>query len=315
MTSKENRQINTQRAILDIISPMDHEIMMRYIDIMCDRYRFMSMNYIGESILGRGIPMITLGNGKKQVMYIGAFSGADHICSMLLLRFINEYCEVKKRGGRIYNYSIEYLFATRRICVIPMLNVDGVDININGVSEDNILKERILSMNNGRRFTEWKANSRGVSLNKNFNFEFSKYKTEATGRGICSGAPQDFCGECPESEPEVGALCSNIRYCDDLKATVAIGSGGEKIFYRTEKVTPIRGKSIAEALSRACGYRLQDSAEGEDTYGSFFGWCIEELGIPSFEILCGKKNERYPETYFELYARLREILFTLPAII
>jgi g-D-glutamyl-meso-diaminopimelate peptidase len=301
--------------MLELEAPMGYELMMRYIDIMCDRYRAMSMNYIGESIFGRGIPMLTLGNGKKQVMYIGGLSGKDTLSAMMLLRFVNEYCEIKNRGGRIYNYSVDYLFATRRVCVIPMLNTDGAEININGVSEENIMRERLLSMNGGDDFSQWSANGRGVSLNRNFNCGFAEYKSAANTAGLCTGAPDGYCGECPESEPETGALCSNIRYSGDLKAALSISQGGERILYKTKDKTPVRGKSLAEAMSRMSGYKLQSEDDLTDTYGSFFGWCAEELSIPAFDIRCGKVGTKYPETYFELYARVREILFTLPALI
>ena len=315
MNLKDKQQINTQRAMLELSSPMDYELMMRYIDILCDRYKFLSMNYIGESIHGRGIPMLTLGNGKKQVVYAGAFSGVEHICATVLLRFINEYCEVKKSRGRIYNYSIDYLFATRRICVIPMLNADGVDICINGVSEDNVLKERLISMNGGARFTDWRANGRGVSLDRNFNSDFLKYRALSAEQGICSGSSVGFCGEYPESEPEVGALCSNIRFSGDVRAAISLRLGGERIYYRTEQGAPVMTKSIAKAISRASGYKLQDAEDNERAWGSFFGWCIDELKVPAFDICCGRENPKYPDTYFELYSRLRETLFTLPALI
>ena len=315
MNLKDKQQINTQRAMLELSSPMDYELMMRYIDILCDRYNFLSMNYIGESILGRGIPMLTLGNGKKQVVYVGTFSGGEHICATVLLRFINEYCEVKKSRGRIYNYSIDYLFETRRICVIPMLNTDGVDICINGVSEDNVLKERLITMNGGSRFEDWCANGRGVSLDRNFNSDFLRYRAKSAEQGICSGTSCGFCGEYPESEPETGALCSNIRYSGDVKAAIALGLGGEKVYYRTEQKCPIMAKSVAQVISRASGYKLQDDMDSEKACGSFFGWCIDELDIPAFGIFCGDEVSKYPSTYFEIYSRLREVLFTLPALI
>ena len=315
MELKGNRQINTQRAMLDLISPMDYCLMMKYIDILCDRYKFLTMNYIGESILGRGIPMLTLGNGKKQVVYVSTFSGNEHVCASALLRFVNEYCEVKKSRGRIYNYSIDYLFATRQICVIPMLNPDGVDICINGVADDNVLKERLLTMNCGPRFADWRANGRGVSLDRNFNSSFLKYRALSAEQGICSGASFGFCGEYPESEPEVGALCSNIRFSGDVKAAISLGLGCERIYYRNEQSTPVMAKSLAQAISRASGYKLQNEDDNERAYGSFFGWCIEELDIPAFGICCGREDTKYPYTYFDIYSRLRETLFVLPALI
>ena len=311
MTDKE---INTQRAMLDIITPTDHEIMMKYLNIMCDRYKFMSLTYIGESILGKGIPMVGLGEGKKQIVYVGAHSGKDWLGSAALIRFINEYCEIKKSGGRIYNYSIDYLFATRRICVIPMLNPDGVDININGVGEDNILKERILSMRQKRDFSDWEANARGVSLQRNYSGGFLERRALSERDGIISGAPRGYGGEAPESEPEIGALCAALRFSGELRAALSIGGSGDKIYYRTDKKAPPRGKSIAAALSRMNGCRLQSDGDGTE-HGGFVDLCIDEFNIPVFHIPCMGANKNYPYSYFDVYSRQREALFTLPALV
>lgn len=311
MTDKE---INTQRAMLDIKTPTDYGTMMKYLNIMCDRYKFMSISYIGESILGRCIPMVSLGEGKKQIVYIGAHSGKDWLGSAALIRFINEYCEVKKNGGRIYNYSIDYLFATRRICVIPMLNPDGVDININGVGDDNILKDRIMSMRQKRDFSDWEANARGVCLQNNYNGGFLERRAIAENKGIISGAPWGYGGEAPESEPEIGALCATMRFSEGLRAALCIGGDRDKIYYRTDKKAPPRGKSIGAALSRMNGCRLQDEKDGME-YGGFEDFCIEELNIPTFSIPCQVGNGKYPYSYFDVYSKHREVFFTLPALV
>ncbi len=305
--------LNTQKAMMDIITPMDHDIMMKYLNVMCERYKFISLTYIGESILGRGIPMISLGEGKKKVIYIGAHSGTDWMGSAALIRFINEYCEVKCNSGRIYNYSIEYLFATRQICVIPMLNPDGVDICINGVAEDNILRERILSMQHKKDFSDWKANARGVDLQHNYSMGFIDRRTASEEKEIFSGSPFGYGGDFPESEPEVGSLCSYIRFSGAFKAGLCLHGAGDKIFYRTKEKALPRGRSIAQALSRMNGCSLQNN--DNNCFGGFIDFCINEINIPCFEIPCGSTNKKYPYSYFDIYSRQREVLFTLPALI
>lgn len=315
MNNISGDRINTQRATLDYTAPLDHGLMMRYLDIMCQRYSFLSVSYIGESILGKGIPIITLGEGEKTLMYVSAHSAKDWIGSILLLRFINEYCETYKNGGRLFNYSIGYLFSTRRLCIVPMLNPDGVDININGVSDDNILRERLLTMNGGEDFSEWTANARGVALSCNYRAGFAEYKNEAASLGIVSGGARGYCGEMPESEPETSALCRYIRYNSKLCATLELQSFGERIFYRVGDRVPPRARIIGDKLSHMSGYRAQSEREIV-AHGGFFGWCVDEFNVPSFSILYGNdKEQNNVSEYFNIYARLREVLFTLPALI
>jgi g-D-glutamyl-meso-diaminopimelate peptidase len=292
---------------------------MNYLEIMTKRYgRYISFSYCGESILGRGIPEISLGEGEKEIVYIGSHDGRDVLSAVILLRFINEYCEVLNFDGRLYNYSIKYLFGTRRIRIIPMPNPDGTDICINGVSPDNILADRLLSMNNEKDkkdFSNWGANARGVDLEKNYKCTYVKSNIKFEGDFLNKEAGGRFCGEYPESEPEIGSMCNAMRFRKPPMAALCLEGSGKQILYSAGNTLPRRCKSIGEALSRMSGFQLK-SGDAEREVGGFVEFCTEELGIPAYKIsyidTCKTGNR---EEYFEYYARLREILFTLPAIV
>ena len=311
------KNINKEKTILDYNMPMDYALMMAYINEFSERYSFMSVTSIGESIMGRSIPMITLGEGKKSLLYVGAHHGMEWITTILLLRFINEYCELIKRSGRIYTYTLSYLFSTKTIYIIPMLNPDGVDYQINGVSEDNPLYDRLLAINGkSTDFSHWQANARGVDLNHNYNSGFMEYKKIERELGICqNGAPTRFSGMNPESEPEVASLCNFLRFDDNIKMVLSLHSQGEEIYYTCgDKIAP-RSKTIAGALSRMSGYTL-GSPEGTAAYGGLTDWCIDELNRPSFTVECGKGENPLPiKDYFKIYTQIREMLFMSPTFI
>ena len=128
---------------------MDYNSMIKEIDALCEGNDFLAVNYIGESIMCRGIPMIVLGYGKKQTVYVGAQSGRDSIISAVLLRFVKEYISSYKSKAKLYGLPIEYLASKVSIAVLPMLNPDGVEYCLNGISGENPIKERILKANNG----------------------------------------------------------------------------------------------------------------------------------------------------------------------
>ena len=50
--------------------PFDHQRLMDALNHMTMEYRGLGIGYLGESILGKGIPMITLGHGKKEILSI-----------------------------------------------------------------------------------------------------------------------------------------------------------------------------------------------------------------------------------------------------
>ena len=98
------------RSLLDFPSPMDHEAMMRCLDLFTRRYDFLSVYPMGTSLHGRTIPMVRIGNEKasRTVLYVGAHHGMEWITTILLLRFINEYCEHYKGHRSIFNINPEY---------------------------------------------------------------------------------------------------------------------------------------------------------------------------------------------------------------
>ena len=305
--------MNFTKNILDYSAPMDHSLMMEYLNEFSERYPFIGISSIGSSIMGRSIPIVTLGEGERSLLYVGAHHGMEWITTVVLLRFINEYCELVKKKSRIFSYSSDYIFSTKTIYVLPMLNPDGVDYQINGVSEENILYDRLLKMNQGKSdFSRWQANARGVDLNHNYNCGFAEYKKLESEQGICDGAPTRYSGNMPESEPEVASLCNFLRFNEDIRAVLTLHSQGEEIYYTSGGRTAPRSRAIGNAIARLSGYKLAE-AEGMAAYGGLTDWCIAELGRPSFTIECGKGENPLPlSDYFKIYTHLREMLFMMP---
>lgn len=308
---------DTGKSILDYPYPLTPERMMAYLECFRERYPFLGFETLGQSVLGRSIPMVTLGQGKKTFVYIGTHHAMEWITSVLLLRFINEYAEGYKDGRRIYNVHLPYLYKERRIVVIPMLNPDGVSYVHEGVSESNPLYARLKSMNPQHPdYSRWQANARGVDLNHNYDACFAEYKELERAAGLFGGAPTRYSGEYPESEPEVGYLCNYLRFQrENVHAVLTLHTQGEEIYYSSGgEVTP-RSAAMAKALSRLCGYQLS-APEGMACYGGLTDWCIRSLGLPSFTVECGKGENPLPaEHYFCIYACLRQMFFEAPLLL
>ncbi len=132
---------------------------------------------------------------------------------------------------------------------------------------------------------------------------------------ILGGAPTKYSGEYPESEPETGALCNYLRFNENIKMILTFHSQGEEIYYGAGCGEPPRSKSIGKLLSKLSGYELK-TAEGTASYGGLTDWYVREMGKPSFTIECGKGENPLPiESFFSIYATLREMLFTAPILI
>lgn len=307
---------DTSTRMIRFRDDIDHELMMSCISEFSQRYPNLEITYIGESMLGRGIPMITLGKGSREAIYIGAHHGMESITSAVLLTFINDYCENLKGNVKIYGSHAQSIDEAVRIHIIPMLNPDGVDYSVNGVSEDNILYERLISMNSGNTdFTNWQANARGVDLNHNYDAGFYEYKKIEYESGIMCGGPTRFSGEWPESEPEVGFLCNYMRFNENISVALTLHSQGEEIYYTSVGESNASYASIAKIIGNKTGYRVEEP-EGMAAYGGFTDWCISKLNKPSFTIECGKGKNPLPiSDYFSIYTKLREILYRIPFMV
>ncbi|MBQ8207322.1 MAG: M14 family metallocarboxypeptidase [Clostridia bacterium] len=290
--------------------------MIEYINIFAERYKCFHVTYLGQSMLGKNIPLITLGKGKKTALYIGAHHGMEWITTALLLKFANEYCELLEANGHIGHTSVSYLNASRSICIIPMLNPDGVNYQLEGISGDNPLRERLIKMNGGSEdFSSWQANARGVDLNHNYDAGFADYIRSEEAKKLAGGAPSKWCGNLPESEPESGLLANYVRFNEDIGLFIAFHSQGEEIYYGDCFDPPIENLRAGRVLARMSGYKLTKT-EGTATSGGFTDWVVKELRKPAFTVECGKGKNPLPiDSLFEIYFKLRRMLFEAPMIV
>ena len=299
--------------ILDLTLPCDYAALCEGVRAVCEAYDFASYFSVGQSLLGREIPCLRIGEGKKSIIYVGTTHACEHITASLLLRFAADLCECSRSGGKVYGLSIPYVLSARSVYILPMLNVDGVELCLHGTDSAGPLAERILKMNGHGDFSAWKANARGVDLNHNFSAGFAEYKQYERQADICAGSGF-YSGESPESEPESGALCSLIR-SGDFRMLLSFHTQGEQVFYDFDGYTPPMGRAVGQALCRMCGYSLC-TPEGGAVYGGLKDWFITEFGRPGYTFECGRGQNPLPHTSLPgIYADLRRALFHAPVMI
>ena len=296
------------------IHVFDYTALMERIRRLADTYSFVTLSYIGTSILDRAIPILHIGSGNRRVLYVGAHHGMEWITSLILTRFCEEFCRLTQAKKRVYGIFPCDLLNGYTLTILPMLNPDGVEYQIHGVNEDNPLRDRLLEMNGGTDFSSWQANARGVDLNHNYDAGFEEYKKIEHEKGIKKGAPTRYSGECAESEPEVAALCNLIRFSAPWKGVMTLHTQGEEIFAPPCKTEP-NSDVTARRLSELTGYRLC-RAEGLAAFGGLSDWCAEKLSIPSFTMECGRGQNPLPITQISsIYATMRASLFLFPTIL
>lgn len=135
------------------------------------RFPFITKGIIGNSVMGKNIYYIKLGNGSKEVLYVASTHANEWITSVVLMKFIEDYLIAYTSNSTLGNMSISYLYENYSIYIVPMLNPDGVDLVVNEISKESnyYLNAKNISSNfKNIRFPDgWKANISGVDL-KNF---------------------------------------------------------------------------------------------------------------------------------------------------
>lgn len=291
----------------------DHSALMRAVRVLAECYDFLGFSYLTESILGRGIPLLTLGEGEKQIFYIGAHHGAERITAAVLVKFAAEFCAHIKMGTAVCGMDLDYLMKTRTLYIVPMLNPDGVEISANGVPADSLLYPRLVKMNGSNDFKLWQANARGVDLNHNYDADFDEYKKLEPTIGIHGGCASKYSGEAPESEPETGALCNYLRF-NKPTALMTLHTQGREIYYTSRGKCPSTSKPAAAKLAELTGYKLR-VPEGTAAYGGLTDFCIQSLGVPAFTLECGKGKNPLPKNDLPLiYSDIKKALFTFPSM-
>lgn len=260
--------------------PYDYSTMIADLAALQSAYPVIGSYTIGYSVLGKELKAIRLGTGTRQVFYNGCHHANEWITAPLLMLFAESYAQAYHAGHTLLGWDVQYLFRNVTIWLVPMVNPDGVDLVIHGISPDNPFYSQVIAWNGGSMdFRGWKANIRGVDLNHQYRAHWQEQKA----RGPAGPAPANYSGPAPESEPESRAIADFTR-SHNLRLVIAYHSQGRVIYWGYRGLEPPESQAIADRFAVLSGYTPIRYA---GTDAGYKDWFIQDWRRPGFTIEVG----------------------------
>ena len=231
----------------------------------------------GKSLDKRNLYYVTLGNAKaKKTVYVETSVHArEYMNTKFIMNVIEDYCrgyDSKKYQGKKYSK----IFNNVKMVIMPMVNPDGVTISQYGPKKirNATLRKNLYKIAKGFSFKEWKANARGVDINRNYAEGFNRKGAKA-----------------PVSEPETKAQISVV---EKVKPNVVIcyHQAGEVMYH-------LNHTKLSNMLYSMTHYTHVLS--GKVKYGTFSDYlddrnilnCTLETGLVPAPV----KNRQYKKIY------------------
>ncbi len=266
------------------------------------------MRTLGNSVLGRKLYALEIGQGHTPVCYAGGFHGQEWITVLFLLNFAWDLGTSLRDGRKINNWDAKEWIEKFRIIIVPCVNPDGVEIALHGPEAAGALEPFVRTAGEGKG---WQANARGVDLNHNFNAGWQGLRKLERENGITGPGPTRYGGPVPESEPETRAI---VRCCrvENFARVLAFHSQGEEIYWDFQGNAPEGSREMAEKIGDMTGYRVAQP-ERLASAGGFKDWFLKEFGRPGFTLEIGKGKNPIPANQIgRIYRQLERMAKEFP---
>lgn len=260
---------------------------------LVERFAFIDLFSIGESVMENKIYCLKVGKGKRKIFINGAHHGLEHLTSAFIMRFLSDYAANLASGTDFFGKNSVELYSTATLYAVPMVNPDGVDIAIHGLNIENPYHRKLISMVGIHSFNKvWQANVNGVDINHNYDANWQVVSKHP--------APSKYSGPYSESEPETKAIVEFVRK-EKFDLLLAFHSQGGEIYYDFDGKMSADSLYLANRFSQVSGY-TPSKTSGSASFGGCKDWFIKEFGKAGFTVEMGHgKNPLPDEMLSEIY--------------
>ncbi|MEG2521601.1 MAG: M14 family zinc carboxypeptidase [Anaerovoracaceae bacterium] len=278
----------------DIVEKNDNKY--SYVNLTED-IRALTQNYpdilkyqnLGYTVDKRKIHSIRLGaeDASKSVIITASAHAREYINSHVAMTILEKYAQ-RHNTGKYKNKKYSQIFEETAIYIVPMVNPDGVTISQFGPSKikDVKLRKRVVSTSRNGSYKIWKANARGVDINRNFSSGFVKTSGYASE---FKGGPKAF------SEKETVAVKKLVEGVPNLKGVINLHTRGQIIYWGYTSKNKSKCTKFANMVSETTRYnKSRETGRGN---GDMEHWLLNKVKCPYVCVENGRSNS--PVSYSE----------------
>lgn len=263
------------------------------------RYPFLEASSIGSSVMGHDITCLKIGTGLNEVFYNGSHHANEWITSLLLMKFLEEYCKASAYSGKIFGENALDLNVLTTLYVVPMVNPDGVSLVTGELTEGSYYDGAVTISNNYPSIPfplGWKANIVGIDPNLQYPAGWENAKEIKFSQGFVSPAPRDFVGSAPLEAPEPRAVY-DFTLEHDFSITISYHTQGRVIYWRYLQYLPPKSRDIALIFGSVSGYSVEETPAASG-YAGYKDWFILNYNRPGYTIEVGTGQSPLPLSQF-----------------
>lgn len=254
-------------------------------------------NIIGQSADGRNIYDIVIGNqyAGQSVLVVAQLHAREYMTSQLCMKQIEYY--LQNYNEELDGVKVSDVLNKVAIHYVPMANPDGAAISQFGFTaiNDKSLRKKLLKMPGADNPSLWKANARGVDLNKNYPYAY------VAGQGTRGSEGYTGPKRCSESETQaIMALINRLKNSTTVKGQINYHATGSIVFGEYEG--PLK-EIINDMYTLACditGYTSAASYNGDSkSVGNLREFVMYKKNLPSITLEIGRSPCPLPKSEFK----------------
>ena len=284
--------------------PITSELTEQYLRQIAEKYPFTRLEKVGTTDFQRPIWMLTVGTGKRHVLFTAAHHANEWITALVLLKYAEDLADAIRAEGILYGQRAKEMAEAVMIHIIPLVNPDGVDLVTGTIGPEapQYLMAKTLAENypqipfpNG-----WKANLLGTDLNLQYPAGWLRAREIKFSQGYTKPGPRDYVGRSPLNQMETEALAQLTEKLNP-ELVLAYHSQGKEIYWKFKEYVVPGARELGEVMARVSGYRLADTPE-ESAYAGYKDWFIQTFRRPGYTVEVGQGENPLPLRQFpEIY--------------